>query len=455
MKTVHLIQSSHLDIGYTNSLHGVVNKYFDDWFPTAMELAAGLRHAGGPERYIYTTHSWLISLFFDCPAGLGLHCPNAEYKHNVSAAIRRGDITWHALPSNLEMAVAGSALIKHSVALTHHLDDQFGVPRKRTVSIRDVPGTTRAAIPSLVSQGVEALSLGGNGSPFEANVPPAFVWRDPESATELLALWHTYGYGELVDEVPGFQESSFVQIPGCEHALAYLWRDDNEGPGQSQHAHATTVEGVRSDFAVVQSWFPGAEVIASTFDSFVEKVDKEALKQLPVVAGECDESWVFGTASDPGKLSAFRALERVMERCADCSVDSSAGFRNFTRFLHKNPEHTWGLSCRVLDGCSGPAAVTNWQNADFYKALSSPNSSYHTMEESWREMTRWGVDAPQDALKAAAAVGDRQAADLLKDVEWEFENISAALDLSAPPSSATGFERLALADNLALQALCG
>ena len=62
VKTVHLIQSSHLDIGYTNSLHGVVNKYFDDWFPTAMELAAGLRHAGGPERYIYTTHSWLISL---------------------------------------------------------------------------------------------------------------------------------------------------------------------------------------------------------------------------------------------------------------------------------------------------------------------------------------------------------------------------------------------------------
>ena len=32
--------------------------------------------AGGVVLMKFTTQAWLISLFYDCPPGLGLHCPN-------------------------------------------------------------------------------------------------------------------------------------------------------------------------------------------------------------------------------------------------------------------------------------------------------------------------------------------------------------------------------------------
>lgn len=57
---------------------------------------------------------------------------------------------------------------------------------------RDVPGLTRAAIPVLASRGVQGFTGGVNGFSAPPGVPKntPFVWRDEESDTELLAMWH-------------------------------------------------------------------------------------------------------------------------------------------------------------------------------------------------------------------------------------------------------------------------
>lgn len=52
----------------------------------------------GEDRFIYTAHAFYLSLFFDCPLGMGLKCPNADMTARVEAAIQRGDITWTAFP---------------------------------------------------------------------------------------------------------------------------------------------------------------------------------------------------------------------------------------------------------------------------------------------------------------------------------------------------------------------
>lgn len=49
------------------------------------------------------TQSWVVSLFLDCPARIGVKCPNSTAVASVKAAIRRGDITWHALPHNAQV----------------------------------------------------------------------------------------------------------------------------------------------------------------------------------------------------------------------------------------------------------------------------------------------------------------------------------------------------------------
>ena len=49
------------------------------------------------------------------------------------------------------------SLIEAGLALTWALDDRFKVPRKHTLSQRDVPGMTRALIPLLKGAGVRAI----------------------------------------------------------------------------------------------------------------------------------------------------------------------------------------------------------------------------------------------------------------------------------------------------------
>lgn len=56
---------------------------------------------------------YLVSLFLDCPPGMGLHCPGVEARAKVEAAIRSGVITWHAFPHNAQVMF----LIRRSVGV--------------------------------------------------------------------------------------------------------------------------------------------------------------------------------------------------------------------------------------------------------------------------------------------------------------------------------------------------
>ena len=98
--TVHLIQSNHLDVGYTDKAVNVMNLYFDTYFPRAIKVGEELRKRGGEERLKWMTQTYLVSLFLDCPEGLGLHCPSVDAITQFKEAVAAGDITWQAFPHN-------------------------------------------------------------------------------------------------------------------------------------------------------------------------------------------------------------------------------------------------------------------------------------------------------------------------------------------------------------------
>jgi hypothetical protein len=84
------------------------------------------------DRYIYTTHSYLLSLFLDCPTGMGLHCPNSTTTAAVVDAIRSGAITWQAHLHNTQYEVYDVSLLEFGFDLTHDLDRRFGLRPKHT-----------------------------------------------------------------------------------------------------------------------------------------------------------------------------------------------------------------------------------------------------------------------------------------------------------------------------------
>ena len=119
-----------------------------------------------------------LSLFFDCPDGFGLHCPNASAQSMVKQALADGDLIMNAFPHNAEPETMTPELFVAAVNMSRSIASSVSVPPPATLSQRDVPGLSRAAIPLLQSTGITGISVGVNGASLPPAVPRSFVWRD-------------------------------------------------------------------------------------------------------------------------------------------------------------------------------------------------------------------------------------------------------------------------------------
>ena len=210
-----------------------MNRYFDEFIPRAIALAEEGRRNG--TAYSYMTQSWVVSLYLDCPnAGMmswpgngaesvgrpNLHCPNASSIAAFKAALKRGDIFFHAFPHDGEASYYPDAsLFESALSMAETLSSDLGIEAPVAVSQRDVPGWTRATLPLLRKHGIIGVSFGAGTPPGKPDVPPLCVWRDNASGAEVVLTYET-GYGG---------DSTLFVLPNGV-ALAVAWQGDNTGP---------------------------------------------------------------------------------------------------------------------------------------------------------------------------------------------------------------------------------
>eukprot|EP01052_Picozoa_sp_SAG31_P040739 SAG31_NODE_5979_length_2228_cov_1.962424_2_plen_240_part_00 len=226
-------------LGCATTMHGpgqphayhVVNRYFDAYFPLAASLGDQFRTNSGKDKYIWMTQSWIVSLFLNCEtahynawdnSGRNLlHCPNDTAIARFKRAVRLGDITWHAAATDQEAEFFPNVgLFNASMELSDELALQLGVQRPVSVSTRDVPFWSRAALPLLAARGIIGMSFGSGGPPGRPyGVPPLFVWRDVASGAEVVVTSES-GYGGIGTE--------FVLANGV--ALAVDWTVHPQSP---------------------------------------------------------------------------------------------------------------------------------------------------------------------------------------------------------------------------------
>jgi len=384
VKKVHVVQSCHLDVGFTDLSAGVVNKYLTEYIGTAVETAKQLRsNSSIPDGWglKFMAQSYYLSFYLDCPPNMGFTCPTDQQKADLREAIARGDVTWHAFPHNAELENTSPIMLDEGLKATKTLDAAFGLPSKRSLSQRDVPGVPRSVIPVLKANGVDLVTVGVNTASMYPKVPRIFRWQDPISTEEVLAMWHPHGYG-------GYNFSDAVMISGWDEVLVTDWIGDNRGPGDAAHYIST--------YQTIQKEFPEADIVASTFDDWLDAVDKSGFREhLPVVAKEVGDSWIYGVPSDPKKTAQARALDRALTRYVQEGSPRDAPYLNFTRLAIKNCEHTWGRDVK-----SNLKDNANWANADFEVARTTgPNrTQYDLLEQSWWEQRRWGFEFALEAL---------------------------------------------------------
>lgn len=370
VETVHLVAKTHLDVGFTALASAVVDTYVTTYIPAALALAAELRARGGPERFVWTTGSWLVHTF--------LERTDAAGRRAAEEAIAAGDLAWHALPFTTHTELADVGLVEAGLEISARLDHRFG---RRTIGAKltDVPGHTRGLVPLLARAGVELLHIGVNPVATGPDVPGTFRWRSPDGE-EVTVVYQASGYGDL------------TLVPGSPHALAFAHTGDNLGP--------PSAADVVASFAALGERVPGAEVRGSTLDAFAAAL-RPVVPDLPVVTAEIGDTWIHGVGSDPQKVARYRELLRLRrEWVAEGMVaPDDSRLRRFHEHLLLVAEHTWGL-----DEKTHLPDRTRWGRATLAELRAEPRT--RAFEASWAEQ-RGYVDAAvagitSDGLRKAA-----------------------------------------------------
>ena len=354
---VHLIFKTHLDVGYTDFAQAVIQHYYTHFIPQALNLAEKLRQAGGAERFVWTTGSWLIYTY--------LEQASPTERQRMEEAILAGDIAWHGLPFTSYSEMMDESLYRHGLSLSQRLDQRFD---RHTIAAKmtDVPGHTRAMVPLLAEAGIQFLHIGVNAASSPPDVPPVCVWRDPSGA-EVILIYHKGSYGEG------------MTLPGLSEAIQFAFTNDNEGP--------QTPEAVQAIFARVRRQYPEAQVCASTLDAFASAL-LPLKSSLPVFTGEIGDTWIHGVGTDPQKVARFRLLQRLRRAwLADEAVDASEPrMFAFSQRLLAVAEHTWGLDIKVH-----LADFETYPSPAFRLARSQEN--YRKVEASWAEQRAYLAQA--------------------------------------------------------------
>lgn len=347
VRRVLVVFKCHLDVGFTQTQAQVMRKYFDVYYPAAMERAAAMR-AAGEDRYVWTTGSWLLYEY--------LEQANATQRKAMEAAIAEGDIAWHALPFSWQTEMLDASMIAGGLGLAKSLDERFG--RTTTgAKMTDVPGHTRGIIAPLHDAGVRLLDIGINAASTPPDVPETFVWKDA-AGKSLLMLYHRHDYG------------SVVPIPGSDLAIDVEVRNDNSGPH--------TADEIRAIYAKLRQQFPGASVQAASLSEVAAAVEP-IRDRLPVVTEEIGDTWIYGIPSDPPKVARYREMARLRrEWIANGRFKTGdATDRQMLRRLMLAVEHTWGTDTKsYLDN-------NHYRPRDLATVLGEPG--YRTMQTSWAE----------------------------------------------------------------------
>jgi len=346
VKHVLVMFKCHFDAGFADTQAAIVQKYFTEFFPRAMDLATQLRQSGS-QRYVWTTGSWLLYEY--------LESASPEQRKRMEKAIVDGDIAWHALPFSWQTELMDASMIEGGIGISKTLDRRFG---KNTTGAKmtDVPGHTRGLIAPLTSQGVKFLHIGVNEASTLPEVPPLFQWKAP-NGTSLVVMYH-HGYGGV------------IHIPDSDLAVAIVVRDDDSGPHTLDEIHET--------YSTLRRQFPNAEITPTDLTEIANAVDPHR-SSLPVLTSEIGDTWIHGVASDPLKLARYREIARLRQKwiAQGKFAIGDATDVAFLRHLLLEVEHTWGTDTKTwLD-------FDHYVPADLEPMLDTKN--YKVVQFSWQE----------------------------------------------------------------------
>jgi hypothetical protein len=248
--------------------------------------------------------------------------------------------------------------------LAFNLNSLQDKPKYRTSCALAIAILHVSRVGPLAENGIKLLDVGANGGCNSPDVPPLFVWKDPDG-NSIVTMFHPE-YGRL------------VYVPDSDLAVDIEVKGDNLGPH--------TIYEIMNTFWDMRQRFPNATVKAANLTEIANAIEPYRDK-LPVVTQEIGDTWIYGVPSGPVKVARYREVARLRQawiRQGKFQVGDATDIA-LLRKLALAAEHTWGADTVVwMD-------VEHYKPTDLAKLLDAPG--YKVMSFSWEEKRKNLFDA--------------------------------------------------------------
>lgn len=177
---------THFDIGYTDTIEGVLQKYRVKMMDSALGIIGQERQLPPEERFAWIIPGW--------PAAhiLGPRQEPAR-KPRIEQAVREGTLTIQALPFSLHTESSDLEDLVRGMRFSSAIARKYGRPLPIAAKMTDVPCHSWVWPTVLAHAGVKFLQIGSNGASGHLRLPHLFWWQGPDGSRILCNYTPDYG----------------------------------------------------------------------------------------------------------------------------------------------------------------------------------------------------------------------------------------------------------------------
>ena len=387
---------THFDIGYTDTIAGVLRKYRVKMMDSALGIIDQERQLPPEKRFAWIIPGW--------PAAhiLGPKQEPARKPH-IEQAVREGALSVQALPFSLHTESCDLEDLVRGMRFASAINRKYGRALPIAAKMTDVPCHSWAWPTILAHAGVKFLQIGSNGASGHLRLPHLFWWEGPDGSRILCN--YTPDYGSPLAAPKGWPSKNY---------LAMIMTGDNHGPPS-----LAEVENLRQ---YAEKNMPGIRVHFGTLDDFAHAVLAEK-PELPVVRGDMPDTWIHGWLSMPIESKAAHTVRPLQPAVQTLDTQLRA----------------WGLTTGDL----APALAVAYEQSVLYSehtfGPAAPNMGSWT-SGTLRDLygAAWKAAYDRGAYKKYEQVFDDKRAYARKEAEIVHRELGSRMDLLARSVKTTG-----------------
>jgi hypothetical protein len=334
LREIVVVFKTHFDIGYTDFATNVVQRYRTRMIDQALEVVEQNRDLPPQQQFTWTLSGWpMHKILQDWPG------QSPRRKERVEQALRDGRFVVHALPFSTHTELLEAEDYVRGLGYSSQLARRLGLELPHDGKMTDVPEHTWMLATLLKHAGIDFMMIGCNGSSGSLKVPWLYWWQGPDGS-RVLTMYSPH-YGTQLAPPPDWPYHTW---------LACIHTGDNHGPPRPDEVRKLLDQAAKQ--------FPGVKVRIGRLSDFGDAILAEK-PNLPVVRGDCPDTWIHGPMSDPAGaklarntrplIAATEALNTQLRGWGLPLPDDASAIAAAYEHSLLYGEHTWGGSVGWID----------------------------------------------------------------------------------------------------------